>query len=213
MVGQNCALYGCSTSRTHEGCSLFKIPVVGAADREETTALKKTAREEWLRLLLRTRQVTADLKKQKWYLYLALVRSHLSYGSEIWAPQGFQSVQRRASKFILQDYELPYPECLKKLNLLPISYWLELKDLIFFFKCKHGLFDLDISSFVTFSSNSSSHTRSSSDNLLHVNHCRTSLFRNSFFNRIVFLWNNLSPTIRNSSSVSSFKIFSTSFIF
>ena len=46
MVGQNCALYGCSTSRTHEGRSLFKIPTVGAADGEETTALKKTAREE-----------------------------------------------------------------------------------------------------------------------------------------------------------------------
>ena len=45
MVGQNCALYGCSTSRTQEGRSLFKIPVVGAADGEETTALKKTARE------------------------------------------------------------------------------------------------------------------------------------------------------------------------
>jgi hypothetical protein len=50
MVGQNCALYGCSTSRTHEGRSLFKIPVVGGAnlalhaDGEETTALKKTAR-------------------------------------------------------------------------------------------------------------------------------------------------------------------------
>jgi hypothetical protein len=64
LVGQNCALYGCPTSRTHEGRSLFKIPVVGAADGEETTALKKTAREEWLRLLLRTRQVTADLKNR-----------------------------------------------------------------------------------------------------------------------------------------------------
>ena len=69
MVGQNCALYGCSTSRTHEGRSLFKIPVVGAADGEETIALKKTAREEWLRLLtllLRTRQVLKK-QKQKWY--------------------------------------------------------------------------------------------------------------------------------------------------
>ena len=144
--------------------------------------------------------------------FILLSSDLISYGSEIWAPQGssrdlaiIEGVQRRASKFILQDYELPYPERLKKLNLLPISYWMELKDLVFFFKCKHGLFDLDISSFVTFSSNSSSHTRSSSDNLLHVNHCRTSLFRNSFFNRIVFLWNNLSPTIRNSSSISSFK--------
>ena len=64
MVGQNCALYGCSTSRRHEGRSLFRIPVCGAGDGEETTALKKKAREEWLRVLLRTRQVTADLKKR-----------------------------------------------------------------------------------------------------------------------------------------------------
>ena len=145
-------------------------------------------------------------------LYLSLVRSHLSYASEIWAPQAssrdlaiLEGVQRRATKFILQNYELSYLERLRKLNLLPISYWLEIKDLIFFFKCKQGLYDLDISSFVTFSSNRSSRTRSSKDNLLQVNPCKTSLFRNSFFNRIVFLWNNLSPIIRNSSSVSSFK--------
>jgi hypothetical protein len=31
MVGSNCALYGCPTSRTRE-FSIFKIPVVGAAD-------------------------------------------------------------------------------------------------------------------------------------------------------------------------------------
>ena len=145
-------------------------------------------------------------------LYLSLVRSHLSYASEIWAPQAssrdlaiLEGVQRRATKFILQNYELSYLERLRKLNLLPISYWLEIKDLIFFFKCKQGLYDLDISSFVTFSSHRSSRTRSSKDNLLQVNPCKTSLFRNSFFNRIVFLWNNLSPIIRNFSSVSSFK--------
>jgi hypothetical protein len=34
MVGSNCALYGCPTSRTHES-AIFKIPVVGAADGEE----------------------------------------------------------------------------------------------------------------------------------------------------------------------------------
>jgi hypothetical protein len=101
-------------------------------------------------------------------LYLSLVRSHLSYASEIWA----EGVQRRATKFMLQNYELSYLERLRKFNLLPISYWLEIKDLILFFKCKQGLYDLDISSFVTFSSNRSSRTRSAS------------LFRNSFFNRI-----------------------------
>ena len=143
-------------------------------------------------------------------LYLALVRSHLSYGSEVWAPQGssrdlglLEGVQRRASKFIVQDYESPYIVRLKKLNLLPVSYWLELKDLTFFYKCMQGLHDLDISPYVTFSC--STRSRSGLQKLLQTNSCRTSLFRNSFFNRIVFLWNNLSPSIRNSTSVSSFK--------
>ena len=36
--------------------------------------------------------------------------------------------------------------------LLPTSYWLELKDLLFFFKCKQGNFDVDISQYLTFSS-------------------------------------------------------------
>ena len=37
MDGSNCALYGCQTSRTHE-FAIFKFPVVGAADGEETAA-------------------------------------------------------------------------------------------------------------------------------------------------------------------------------
>ena len=145
-------------------------------------------------------------------LYLALVRSHLSYGSEIWAPQGssrdlslLEGVQRRATKFILKDYDSPYILRLKKLKLLPISYWLEIKDLIFFFKCKQGLYDLDISCYVTFSSLRSSRSRSGQQNLLQPNSCRTTLFRNSFFNRIVFMWNSLPLSIRNCTSLPSFK--------
>ena len=63
MVGSNCALYGCPTSRTHQ-FAIFKIPVVGAADGEETAAKKRNAREEWLRVILRTREKTPDLQKQ-----------------------------------------------------------------------------------------------------------------------------------------------------
>ena len=47
-------------------------------------------------------------------LCIALVRSHLSYASEGWASQSsgrdlalLEGVQRRATKFILRDYELP----------------------------------------------------------------------------------------------------------
>ena len=44
MVGSNCALYGCPTSRTHE-FAIFKIPVVGVADGEETAVKKRNTRE------------------------------------------------------------------------------------------------------------------------------------------------------------------------
>ena len=141
-----------------------------------------------------------------------LVRSHLSYASEVWAPQSsgrdlalLEGVQRRATKFILRDYELPYRLRLIKLNILPISSWPELKDLLFFFKCKQGYFDVDISQYLTFSSQRPSSTRSSQANMLLPNFCRTSFFRASFFNRIVFHWSGLPSSVRDISSVSSFK--------
>jgi hypothetical protein len=88
-------------------------------------------------------------------LYLSLVRSHLSFGCEIWAPQGpsadllrLEGIQRRATKFILKDYESSYPDRLKKLNLIPLSYWHEIKDIIFFYKCKSGLYELDTNQFI-----------------------------------------------------------------
>ena len=145
-------------------------------------------------------------------LYLSLVRSHLSYGSELWGPQNssndlrrLEGVQRRATKFILQDYTSSYLERLKKINLLPLSYWLEMKDLLFFFKCKSGQFDLNISKFVSFSHSSCRSLRSSSANILQSASYKTSLFQKSFFNRIVFLWNDLPSSIRASSSFTSFK--------
>ena len=44
--------------------SFFKIPTVSATDGEETASLKRKARGEWLRLLLRTREMTGDLKQR-----------------------------------------------------------------------------------------------------------------------------------------------------
>ena len=63
MTGSNCAFYGCGVNRKHK-VAIFKIPSIGATDSEHTKELKINAREEWLRLILRTREMTADFKKR-----------------------------------------------------------------------------------------------------------------------------------------------------
>ena len=35
------------------------------------------------------------------------------------------------------------------LDLIPVSYWFEYLDLVFFYKCRNGLFDFDIFKYVT----------------------------------------------------------------
>ena len=63
MPGRKCACFGCATSQKH-GLSLFKIPSLLDDDSEHTVDLKTKAREEWLRLLLRTRDMTPAIKKR-----------------------------------------------------------------------------------------------------------------------------------------------------
>ena len=67
-------------------------------------------------------------------LYLSLVKSKLSYCSQLWRPRlikdirNFERIQCRATKFILQDYSLDYKTRLLSLNLLPLMHWYELQE-------------------------------------------------------------------------------------
>ena len=67
-----------------------------------------------LALLCRTFNVNSIPTKKQ--LYISLVRSQLLYCSQLWRPQLLKDifilehVQRRATKFILNDYQLPYKE-------------------------------------------------------------------------------------------------------
>ena len=63
MGGGNCAFLGCPTSGKNK-LSLFRIPSVKSVDGEYTKELKRKAREEWLRLILRTRETTEELKQR-----------------------------------------------------------------------------------------------------------------------------------------------------
>ena len=63
MPGKNCAFFGCPTSGKHK-LSIFKIPTIRTDDSKETASLKRKARQEWHRLILRTREMTAELKQR-----------------------------------------------------------------------------------------------------------------------------------------------------
>ena len=63
MPGANCVFFA-ALAAEKKGIALFKIPVVSASDGEHSKALTTKAREEWLRLITRTREMTPDLKRQ-----------------------------------------------------------------------------------------------------------------------------------------------------
>ena len=131
-------------------------------------------------------------------LYCSLLRSHFCYCSQFWAPQSVisnlflvEKVQR-ATRFILKNSSnLSYKDRLIKLKLLPLNYWLEYLNLVFFFKCLHGHVYLT-RSFNYYFSFVMSQTRQVCSGLnLKINNNRTSTFRDFYFNRIANLWNNI----------------------
>jgi hypothetical protein len=132
-------------------------------------------------------------------LYLTIVLSNFSYASQLWSPQKveliqeMEKVQWRASKFILNlNYlsEIPYKERLLSLRILPVSYLLELLDLLFLFKVIHGLVSLP-SGICPAIYVAARRTRSTTNNgrKLVVKKCRTTTYQNSYFIRVTKLWN------------------------
>ena len=159
-----------------------------------------------LGLLRRTFSVGSIAAKKQ--LYISLVRSQLLYCSQLWRPQllkdvfTLERVQRRATKYILNNYELPYKVRLERLHLLPLMYTYELNDLIFFVKSLKAPMDhFDIRRHIQFARNP---TRSvTSSKLVHIKALQSS-HHHFYFNRIVRLWNHL-PEIDTSLSIHTIK--------
>ena len=135
-----------------------------------------------------------EIKKK---LYLSIVRSQLMYCSTIWRPHLIKDImlieqlQRRATKFILNDYESDYFTRLTKLNLLPIMYHFELSDLMFAIKSlKSPTNNFDISKFISFCSGS---TRSAVTGKLQHTMKSNNKLRHFYFSRLPRLWNALPP--------------------
>ena len=106
---------------------------------------------------LRRNSVMSFTTDHRKLLYLTFVRSYIGYASEVWAPSTIvsitkiESLQRRATKFILNKHwqeDISYHEHLSRLNLLPLTYWHEVKDLILYFKYRAGHYTLPIADYV-----------------------------------------------------------------
>ena len=121
-----------------------------------------------------------------------------------------EKVQRRATRFIMKDSSLAYKDRLISLNLLPINYWLEYLDFLYFFKLKTGESNL-FSKYFSFCTGRS--RRGTSRQFLNINSAKTSLFRNSFFIRMPYMWNALPCEIKSESNVATFKKKLKSFFF
>ena len=88
--------------------------------------------------LLRRVFSTIQCAQSKRILYLTLVRPHLLYCSSLWHPhllsdiRSLETMQRRATKFIICDSSLDYKERLINSNLLPLMMEFEIRDILFF---------------------------------------------------------------------------------
>ena len=146
-------------------------------------------------------------------IYLMLVRSHLGYATQVWSPQSkeligkTERIQRRATKYILNLpflCEESYKDRLIKLDLLPVSYWHEYLDMVFFFKSVTGLVKVNPTVIPTRCVLSRA-TRSSSNTnvtLFVPKKCKTTTYQRSFFIRTVRIWNALADDIGLSETIS-----------
>ena len=108
-------------------------------------------------LYLLKRTFTTHAVASKKLLYISLVRAQLTYCSQLWRPYlmkdiiVLERVQRRATKFILNDYQSSYGSRLLTLNLLPLMYLFEIYDIIFFIKSlKNPTSSFNIYNFIEF---------------------------------------------------------------
>ena len=82
-----------------------------------------------------------------------------------------------------------YRNRLIQLDLLPLAYDREIKDLLFFFKSINGCTFINLNEHISFVKHGRTRLSSSSIDLLRVPLCSTATFQDLYFNRIVKLWN------------------------
>ncbi len=140
------------------------LTVTSALSWTKHIETKISKADKMLGLIKRTIGYRCPLKT-KLNLYNAMVKTSLSYGSIIWSYgtkknlKLVEAVQRRATKYISNNYTLDYKSRLKICNLLPFSYTKEIYDICFLYKCIHNFYNININNYLNFYDASTSRTR------------------------------------------------------
>jgi hypothetical protein len=137
--------------------------------------------------------------------YISIVRPQLEYCSQLWNcfPTkklliSTESVQRRATKYILHDFQSNYEHRLSQLKILPLSLRREFLDLVFYYNSVNDLVDINLSIMPKYITNVHIRTRRNNDDLLlQINKVKYNAFSKFFTNRISRSWNALPYNIRN----------------
>ena len=184
------------------------LGIIVTSDMSWSNHYKSTASKAYKSLGLIRRTFKSNSVRAKKLLYISLVRSKLTYCSQLWRPQYIQdivlleNIQRRATKYILNDYASSYRSRLIYLSLLPLMYIYELNDIMFFIKSlKTPTNCFKITNYVSFSTGT---TRSSINGKLVHKRSRLNTNRHFYFNRLPRLWNTF-PSINLSHSISTIK--------
>ena len=133
-------------------------------------------------------------------LYKTCILSILSYASPVWSStktdlQKLESLNKRCIQCTGMTGD--YNSTLLNLNIYPISYKLEISDLLLFHRLFHGKYDLNIFDYVTLSESRLS-LRSSNYCMFVLKNLRYLQTRNFYFDRVVRLVNHLKIDARDS---------------
>ena len=144
-------------------------------------------------------------------LYCTLVRSQVEYGSVVSSPytsrniDKLERIQRRGTKFILGQ-NISHEDRLKCLNMLSLEKRRYLFDVVFLYKALSGYLNIELTPLLNFYSQADPYKlRHVDDYSLKLNYARTTKFKNSYFNRIVEMWNSLPLEIRLAPNLEAFK--------
>lgn len=147
-------------------------------------------------------------------VYNSIIFPHFNYCCTIWSNAKCTNnvdkifrLQKRAARVILnvQNVMTPSDVMFSKLRWMPIPDYFLYRKAILVFKVLHQLTPEYLNVFKFVNQVSTRSTRQSVNNLLYVPKARTEYYRRSFIISGSVLWNNMSQTLRNCTTLDSFK--------